>query len=99
DAITFGPQVANYSVGRISGAWTLTVPTTNAVNQAATLAPATSISINEWLANSAPGADDWVELFNTSASLPVSLRNIYVGTSNALWQLRALSFLGARSYL
>jgi hypothetical protein len=99
DAISFGPQVANYSIGRVSGAWTLTVPTTNAMNQVAALAPATALSINEWLANSAAGADDWVELFNSSATLPVSLRNIYVGTSNALWQLQSLSYLGARGYL
>jgi len=98
DAISYGLQIANYSVGRIGGSWTLTTPTTNAPNVAATLAPASALSINEWLVDSAPGADDWLELFNTSGSAPVALRNIYLGTSNALFQLRPLSFLPPLGY-
>jgi len=104
DAISFGPQAANYSIGRTAsagapGAWALTVPTTNAANIAATLAPASALSINEWLANPAPGLDDWLELFNTSSSAPVALRDIYLGTSNALFQIKSLSFLPPRGYL
>jgi len=99
DAISFGPQAANYSIGRVAGTWTLNTPTPSAENNAATLAPASSLSINEWLADSPPGADDWVELFNASVSAPVALRNMYLGTSNALFQMRALSFVGARGFV
>ena len=99
DAISFGPQVADYSIGRIGGAWTLTTPTTNAVNVAATLASATNLVINEFLANSAPGFDDWIELFNRSSNAPVSLVNTYLGTSNALFQIRSLSYVGPRGFV
>lgn len=92
DAISFGPQVPNKSIGRVAGEWMLTMPTTNAVNAAAPVATAASLSINEWLANSAPGFDDWLELFN-SASNAVLLQNVYLGTSNALFQIRSLSFV------
>jgi hypothetical protein len=104
DAVSFGPQAADYSIGRVAsagapGAWALTSPTTNAVNVAAALAPASSLSINEWLANTVPGGDDWIELFNTSSALPVALRNVYLGTSNALFQIRSLSFVGPRAFV
>ncbi len=98
DAISFGPQVANLTIGRIGGAWTLNTPTPDAVNVAATLGSAASLSINEWLANSAPGFDDWVELYNGTAN-PVSLQNLYLGTSNALFQIRSLSFVPAGGFV
>ncbi len=98
DAISFGPQVANLTIGRIGGAWTLNTPTPNATNAAATLGSASSLSINEWLANSAPGFDDWIEIYNASAN-PVSLQNTYLGTSNALFQIRSLSFVPAGGFV
>jgi hypothetical protein len=98
DAISFGPQVPNLTVGRIGSGWTLNQSTPNAVNVAATLGSAASLSINEWLANSAPGFDDWLELYNASAS-PVSLQNLYLGTSNALFQIRSLSFIPAGGFV
>jgi hypothetical protein len=99
DALAFGLQVANKSVGRISGNWTLNNPTTNAVNAAATLAAASNLVLNEWLANPAAGLPDWVELFNNSATAPVALQGIYLGTSNNLHQLTALAFLAPKGYL
>ncbi|MFO1513182.1 MAG: lamin tail domain-containing protein [Verrucomicrobiota bacterium] len=99
DALSFGLQVANYSVGRIGGNWTLTTPTANAANVAATLAPATSLAINEWLPNPAPGQPDWIELFNNSLTYPVALQGIYLATSNNLHQLTSLAFLAPRGYL
>ena len=92
DAISLGLQIADYSVGRIAGQWVLTTPTTNAVNIAASLAPQSSLSINEWSANSAPGQSDWVELYN-SAALPVSLQGTYLSITNEVSQLTALSFV------
>ena len=99
DALSFGLQAANKSIGRISGVWTLNNPTTNAMNIAATLAPSTNLVLNEWLANPAAGLPDWIELFNNSAASPVSLQGIYIGTTNNLFQLTSLTFLAPRGYI
>ncbi len=99
DAISFGPQIADYSIGRVGGVWTLATPTTNAPNIAAALAPASSLAINEWLANPVPGSDDWVELFNSSGSAPVALQNLHLGNSNVTFQIRSLSFIAPGGFL
>lgn len=91
DALTFGLQLTNYSVGRL-GTWQLTTPTPGGANAAATLAPASSLVINEWLANAAPGQSDWIELHNT-ASLPVGLRGLFLSNTSAVHQIRSLSFV------
>ncbi len=98
DAFSFGPQVSDLSVGRVGGYWQLTVPTPNAVNQLATVGGASSLVINEWLANAAPGQSDWLELYNPSSS-PVALRGLYLGTSNALFQVTAVSYVPAGGYV
>ena len=99
DALTFGLQLTNFSVGRIGGKWTLNSPTTNAANLAVTLASSSSLAINEWLANPAPGYPDWLELYNRSATAPVSLQGIYLASSNQLHQLNSLSFLPPLGYV
>lgn len=93
DAMSFGLQIADYSVGRISDEWTLNNPTSDAVNSAASMATASSLTLNEWMADPLPGKDDWFELYNSSATLPASLQGIYLATSNNLHQLNALSFV------
>ncbi|HXG49596.1 MAG TPA: lamin tail domain-containing protein, partial [Methylomirabilota bacterium] len=93
DAITFGLQIPDYSVGRLSESWNLNTPTPGAPNSAAALAPASSLSLNEWLANPSPGQPDWVELFNRSLTLPASLQGIYLGTTGTVERLQALSFI------
>jgi hypothetical protein len=98
DAITFGLQLPDYSVGRLAGGWQLTSPTPNALNSAATLGSATNLSINEWLANAAPGQPDWIELFNRSFTQPVALRGVFLATTSAVQQLTTLSFLGPRGF-
>jgi hypothetical protein len=98
DAVGFGVQLTNLSIGRINGAWTLTQPTPNAANVPVALASTASLTINEWLANAAPGRDDWVELYNPSPA-PVSLRGVYLATSNTTFQLSALSFIAGGGYL
>ncbi|HEX5220958.1 MAG TPA: lamin tail domain-containing protein [Verrucomicrobiae bacterium] len=99
DALSFGLQVGNQSIGRINGNWTLTTPTANAANIAAALAPAASLAINEWLANPAPGQPDWLELFNLSFTSPVALQGLYLTTSSNVHQLTSLAFLAPRGYL
>ena len=85
DAVTFGLQLADYSIGRVNDRWQLTQPTPNADNVAVALASSTNVSLNEWLANSVPGGSDWLELFNRSSNAPVALQGLYVGTSNNLF--------------
>ncbi len=99
DSISFGPQVANFTVGRVVGNWTLTTASPGIANVAAPLAAASSLSINEWLADSVPGADDFIELFNTNATAAVALKNLYLGVSNEIYQIKSLSFVGARGYI
>src|SRR5207247_3093578 len=73
--------------------------TPNAPNTAATLAASINLVINEWMANAPAGGSDWLELFNSSSAAPVALRNIYLGTSNDLFQIRSLAFLPPRGYI
>lgn len=98
DSIGCGVQLTNYSVGRVNGEWQLTQPTPKAVNIAVATAPTTNLVINEWMANAAPGTEDWIELYNRSAA-PVALRGIYLGISNTLYQLSALSFIAPGGYV
>jgi hypothetical protein len=99
DALTYGLQLTNYSVGRIGSSWTLTTPTTNTANVSATLAALQNLAINEWLANPVPGQPDWIELYNLSAASPVSLQGVYLATSNVVHQITSLSFLPPISYV
>ena len=99
DAVTYGLQLTDKTVGRIGTDWRLTVPTPNATNVAATLASSTNLAINEWLANPSAGSPDWLELFNRSSNAPVALRGLYLGTSNNLFQIGSLSFIPPRGYV
>ncbi len=99
DAVTFGMQVANLTIGRINDSWTLTSPTPSAANAAAAVGAQSELSINEWMANAAPGTDDWVELYNRSSSLPVPLRGLHLGTATALFQVRSLAYVGPNGFV
>ena len=99
DAITFGLQLTDSTIGRIGSDWQLTTPSPNVINIAATLAPPTNLAINEWLADPGIGGQDWLELFNRSFTAPVALRGLYLGTSNSLFHYTALSFLAPRSHV
>jgi hypothetical protein len=93
DALTFGLQVADLSLSRLAGGWDLSLPTPGSSNQAAPLAAATNLSVNEWLAAPLTGDDTWIELYNRSLDAPVSLRGLYFRTATALYQVRSLSYL------
>ncbi|MBI5384326.1 MAG: lamin tail domain-containing protein [Verrucomicrobia bacterium] len=98
DAVAFGLQAADFSVGRIpngTGAWALTYPSSSAANVAAPLGNALNLKVNEWMADPSSG-DDWFELFNPE-SLPVSLGGYCLtdDLNNRTKQLIApLSFIG-----
>lgn len=99
DAVSFGRQVTDLSLGRVEGQWQLTLPTPNASNQVAALDAPTNLAFNEWLANPASGGTNWIELYNRSSNAPVALRGVYFAASNSLFQLRSLSFLRTNGFL
>ncbi|MDB6110000.1 MAG: hypothetical protein JWR69_1750, partial [Pedosphaera sp.] len=101
DAISFGLQLTNYTVGRVGvgAAWQLTLPTPGSSNLAASVGAATNLVINEWLANSVTGGSDWLELYNTSSNQPVALAGLFLGTSNELFEIRSLSFIPPRGFV
>ncbi len=76
DAITFGPQVENISIGRIEpgSSWTLLNPTPGDANEVALIQEQGDLKINEWLANAEPGSEDWLEIFAPAETeFPVQL--------------------------
>ena len=79
DAVNFGQQVPDRSIGRITngtGAFTLNTVTRGAANTAAALGAISTIKVNEWLALP-PSGPGWFELYNTGAS-PVLLSGNYL---------------------
>ncbi len=77
DAVTYGLQPADFSVGRTGAGlttWALCTPTAGAANTAvATLADPAGLRINEFLGNADyRAANDFIELYN-SAAQPVAL--------------------------
>lgn len=101
DAVTFGVQLPDLTLGRAgeSHDWQLCLPTPGESNTLQPLANVTNLVINEWLADSPPGEDDWLELYNRHESLPAALAGVYLETEDALFRLRALSFIGPTGHL
>ncbi|MFP6877189.1 MAG: lamin tail domain-containing protein [Roseibacillus sp.] len=108
DHLVFGFQVSGLSIGRISdiGSWTLlSSPTEGTPNTtSAILGLVTAVRINEWLANPASNGDDFIELFNTSATQPILLSGLRLTEDLSLsgidqYAIPALSFIGARGFV
>jgi hypothetical protein len=101
DVITFGLQVANLTVGRVGApaTWQLCEPTPDGPNEPAQLGSQAGLVVNEFLANPAPGQDDWLELHNRDLTSPAPLHGLYFSTSNALCQFRALGFVAPGGYV
>ena len=102
DATSYGPQVSDWSVGRIGAEgedWQLNKPTPGSANQPADVQLATNLVINEWMANPKPGSVDWLELYNLSDSAPAALQNVFLGTGHALFQIKSLGFVAPRSHV
>lgn len=99
DALSFGPQVTDKSLGVIDGRWSLCEPTPGAGNTSSQLASSTALTLNEWMVTTLPGQPGWIELHNRSTNLPVSLEGMYLGTSNTVQRLMQKTFLPAGGYL
>jgi hypothetical protein len=79
DAVTYGPQAADFSIARLpngSGAWTLALPTAGSANIATVAGDVTAVRVNEWAA-SVPNGPDWFELYNPNPQ-PVALGGYYL---------------------
>lgn len=110
DSVTFGPQLANLSIGRFStggastasGAWALTVPTFSGANTAQSLGNARGVKLNEWLAASVPPTtQDYIEIYNPDP-LPVALGGLFLTDEPLGWpnrhRIAALSFVAGGGY-
>ncbi|MBK8000700.1 MAG: lamin tail domain-containing protein [Verrucomicrobia bacterium] len=80
DAVTFGIQAADWSIGRIPNGgsnWVLNIPSQGGANLVASTASATQLRINEWMAAPLSGEDDWFEIYNPAAQ-PVELSGLHL---------------------
>ena len=103
DAIGFGPQADDLSLGREPdglGPWTLNTPTPGLANVGSDLGSIGSLVINEWMARPEDG-DDWLELFNNS-SLPIPLAGLKLSDDPAQPDktvMPPLTFIGPNGFL
>ena len=89
DSVRYGPQVARQSFGRPApfAAWVLGSPTRNSANIAVPTASQTQVRVNEWLADPAPGFDDWLELYNADANLPAVVTDLQIGVNGEFYSI------------
>ncbi len=98
DAVTFGVQAADWSVGRFpSGGsnWVLNIPSLGGANLAAATGNPALLKINEWMAAPLSGGD-WFEIHNPGAQ-PVELSGLHL-TDDLNDRLQYAPF-PARSYI
>jgi hypothetical protein len=96
DSVRFGPQAANYTIGRVptaTGDFTLTTPTPGSANIQQLLGNQSNLRINEWMASPNSGSD-WFELYNPD-SLPVQLTGLHFkDNGNVASPVAPLSYIG-----
>ncbi len=104
DAVAFGAQIADYSIGRrlTDGGWDMCRPTLGAPNIVAAQAGLSGLKINEWLADAVTLiGQDFVELYNPNA-LPVNIGNCFLSDNPIEYpnrhQIRQLTFLAPGGY-
>ena len=104
DVLPFGSQIADLSAGRraTDGVWDMCRPTFGAANVVVAQGSASSVKINEWLADAQVlVGQDFVELMNPGA-LPVNIGGCFLTDNPQDWpnrfQIRQLTFLGASGY-
>jgi hypothetical protein len=102
DAVSFGPQAPDISIGRVvdgTGGWQANTPTPGAINSAKALGAVANLRINEWMATPAYG-EDWFELHNVDAN-PVALGGLYLSDDPAApttTKIPALSFIAGKGF-
>jgi hypothetical protein len=99
DTFRSGPVPHEYSIGWIDDRVELTTPTRGAANLAAILGTGDKLSINEWLANSGLEQDDWLEIYNADPSLPVSVRDLFLSTTNGTFEITAPVFIAPGGFV
>jgi hypothetical protein len=98
DAVTFGIQAPDWSIGRVpSGGsnWVLNLPSQGSLNIATLLGDRNQLKVNEWMAAPASGSD-WFEIHNPN-TLPVDLSGLHL-TDDLVDRLKYVPF-PPRSYL
>lgn len=100
DSVTFGPQLPDRSIGRLTdGSWVLNEPTPGSANRSVPTGAPSAIQINEWLAaHGAQPGSDFIELFNPGV-LPVDLGGLFLANAPgdpAQSPLAPLSFIAGR---
>jgi hypothetical protein len=105
DAVSFGLQLTDFSIGRVpegTGAWVLNVPTPMGSNQVQTVAEPVRLFFNEWAALNTNTAgqvqDDWLEIYNAT-NRPVALGGILISDASTNHPIPALSFIEANGFL
>ena len=97
DAVTFGLQLTDYSIGRDQNGWALNLPTPGKANSNAGLADLKKLRINEFVAAAPPGGDDWIELYNMDDK-PAALFGLSWEIGLGRFTYRQLSFIAPKSY-
>jgi hypothetical protein len=101
DAVTLGLQLPDLTVGRVGTdrIWQLCQPTFGTSNIAQPLAASSSLVLNEWMPSPPSGEADWLEIHNRDAARPAALQGLYLTAGAAVFQLRALSFIGPGGFV
>lgn len=102
DAVAFGIQLADFTIGRrADGSWGLCQPTFGEENIAVATGSPDALRINEWLADAQfTGHNDFIELYNPG-SLPVDLGGLFLSDAAGSPRRHAmapLSFIGGLGF-
>lgn len=102
DSVNFGVQLADLSIGRGGdGMWTLCRPTFGTANFVQGCGSASTLKINEWLADAQfAGDNDFIELYNPDL-LPVALGGLFLSDASGSptkHPIAALSFIAGSGF-